>query len=453
MMNKIITFTVLCLLTANFSLTAFPQENSIVPLEVGDIVPNLTFNKITNTKESKIVLEENRDKILILDFWASWCSPCIASMPHLVNLQEKFKDKIKVILVNYEDKSVVDAFFKNREKLIGKPISLPSLYNSAYLKAYFPHKFIPHTVIIDRNGKIIATTIPEEINADVIERVYNNQTVSIYRKYDGNVVDQSVPFYNELSNEPILVRDGVYGKDNLKFRSVLTKAIEGEISQIAPYFGRMLVSSSSILGLIKAAYSYSFNYFYDNVSNNRIIIDVKNIEKIAFPKGVTQQIREDWAKVNTYTYDLVFPEVYKDMEFHPGPDSIRRYACEVMKKDIRDFSGINTYIEEREIECLVIKATDTTLINSKMDFGRSEDFPGKAGAIYRSKRFRLLFENLRLSLQHEQPLIDDTGYSGPINVKIEADMTNWKEVSKALENFGLYISRENRKIKMLIIKD
>jgi len=69
-------------------------------LKVGDVVPDITFQKVLNYKSSTARLSDFRGKLVILDIWSVWCSSCIAGFPKLEKLQEKYNDKIQILLVN-----------------------------------------------------------------------------------------------------------------------------------------------------------------------------------------------------------------------------------------------------------------------------------------------------------------------------------------------------------------
>ncbi len=85
----------LCVLIAFlFSISLNAQGNI---LSVGDKMPEFKYSKwIKGTPINKF----DDGKIYIFEFWATWCGPCKAAMPHLSNLAKKYKDKIEVIGVN-----------------------------------------------------------------------------------------------------------------------------------------------------------------------------------------------------------------------------------------------------------------------------------------------------------------------------------------------------------------
>lgn len=139
-------------------------------LIVGDQVPKNQQLNVINYLTPKVSLEEFTGKLIILDFWATWCSPCISSFPKLDSLQSKFKEEIQIIPVTYENldkaKYTLEKVFPNYSKK-----SMPFLYADNYLRKLFPHKALPHCVWISPKGTVLSVTGGEEVNSTNIQMV------------------------------------------------------------------------------------------------------------------------------------------------------------------------------------------------------------------------------------------------------------------------------------------
>jgi len=119
--------------------------------------PNFT---LANLAGEKIVLENFRGKIVLLDFWATWCKPCVKSMPALQKLHEAFASKGFSVVGNSIDengKKKVGAFIAKHK--IAYPILLDADENPAW-EAY-KVKVIPAMFLIDRRGQIVKQWIGE----------------------------------------------------------------------------------------------------------------------------------------------------------------------------------------------------------------------------------------------------------------------------------------------------
>jgi thiol-disulfide isomerase/thioredoxin len=104
----------------------------------------------------RIRLEDLRGKIVVLDFWATWCGPCIASLPKLNEIAQEYRGaNVQLIAVNIEQKpSEIKSMLGKLE--IKPTVALDS--DGAVAKAYFAEA-IPQTVIIDANGKIVKIVV------------------------------------------------------------------------------------------------------------------------------------------------------------------------------------------------------------------------------------------------------------------------------------------------------
>lgn len=115
-----------------------------------------TFGVDLFNPQKKIELVSNR--YLVIDFWGSWCAPCIAAMPELVEFEKKHKGKVDLISVAYDDQSKVELAKKivNDHKLTWPQIwdDKSNLGISKLMKI----QSFPSLVVVDKNRKIVFTT-------------------------------------------------------------------------------------------------------------------------------------------------------------------------------------------------------------------------------------------------------------------------------------------------------
>jgi len=101
--------------------------------------------------QSKITLSQFRGHVVVLNFWATWCPPCVEEMPSLVEMQRRFKAKgVTVLAVSVDvDESAYRQFVKDHNVDL-LTVRDPDQKSSAL---YGTFKF-PETYIVDRNGVI-----------------------------------------------------------------------------------------------------------------------------------------------------------------------------------------------------------------------------------------------------------------------------------------------------------
>lgn len=111
-------------------------------------IPEVSFKDVTGRN---IKLSELKGKVVFLNFWATWCPPCIAEMPSINKLRAKYKNNEKVVFLLVDVDSKIDAstaFMKKRK--FDLPVYLPA---SEIPQEYFSGS-MPTTVILDPTGAI-----------------------------------------------------------------------------------------------------------------------------------------------------------------------------------------------------------------------------------------------------------------------------------------------------------
>jgi uncharacterized protein (TIGR03435 family) len=111
--------------------------------------------------------QQLKGRAVVLEFWASWCEPCVDNIPHLNELAAKFRDKpVVFISITDESQAAVTAFLKeHRMEGWVAPAAAPEVFKA--FRVYGR----PHTVLIDRDGKVSAFTSPGQVNAGTLEEL------------------------------------------------------------------------------------------------------------------------------------------------------------------------------------------------------------------------------------------------------------------------------------------
>jgi cytochrome c biogenesis protein CcmG/thiol:disulfide interchange protein DsbE len=100
--------------------------------------------------QNKITLSQYRGQVVVLNFWATWCAPCVEEVPSLVEMQRRLKAKgVTVLAVSVDvDQNAYRQFVKDHNVNLGVTVRDPSGKSN---ELYGTFKF-PETYIIDRNG-------------------------------------------------------------------------------------------------------------------------------------------------------------------------------------------------------------------------------------------------------------------------------------------------------------
>ncbi|MDP2365489.1 MAG: TlpA disulfide reductase family protein, partial [Ignavibacteria bacterium] len=266
-MKKITIYIVLALLCLNFKAQA--QDNKAVDvtlkgIQIGQKVPDITIINLHNYKDANgkpsttAKLSDFKGKLLILDFWATWCSPCVAMIPKMDSLQKSFGDKIQFLSITYQAQEEVMPFLEKFEKQHGKHFDLPVVTDSKELHKLFPHTTLPHYVWIDGNGVVKAITESKEIHKENISMMLA-AAVAIQKKSDFKIKYDN--------NKPFLINGNGGDGKNLLYHSVLTAFTEG----LTPSYsrsslnnnseGRVVARNTSLLQIFRLAYGGYDKYY------------------------------------------------------------------------------------------------------------------------------------------------------------------------------------------------
>jgi thiol-disulfide isomerase/thioredoxin len=135
-----------------------------------------------------------KGKVVLINFWATWCGPCVVEIPDLVKLQAKYRDQLVVIGVSEDE---------NGEALVrkfaaDKKINYPLVMSTPELQALFPGVVaLPTTFALDRNGKMVQKHVG---------LLHAEQTEALARVLSGLETDARVEHVddaNSLSEERI----------------------------------------------------------------------------------------------------------------------------------------------------------------------------------------------------------------------------------------------------------
>lgn len=149
------------------ALLIIPQTRTPIQVFINKVIVSVVEPDIVEANEQEFLTDYNwtlsdlsgsqfdfntvKGKIVVINFWATWCPPCIAEMPSLQELYDRYKgnENIMFLYISNEKKSVVNKFL-SKKKYTFEVFQPLTDYPSS-----FDVSSIPRTFIIDKNGKII----------------------------------------------------------------------------------------------------------------------------------------------------------------------------------------------------------------------------------------------------------------------------------------------------------
>lgn len=192
--NQLISLILTCLFvlfSSNKVLgqTLLNSDKHLLPLQIGDTIPKELWNmplKVVNNPDGSDtirLLDFKHKKLIVLDFWATWCAPCLRSLEGLHGLIDEFGDDVLFLPTSYEDRGKISALQKSRGW------SFMSEYKSNDLRSYFSFQGIPFVVWI-KDDKIFSFTSSQYLKAETITKVIQNIPVQFIER---NSIDRINP--------------------------------------------------------------------------------------------------------------------------------------------------------------------------------------------------------------------------------------------------------------------
>jgi thiol-disulfide isomerase/thioredoxin len=400
-------------------------------LSIGDTVPDITLNNIINYKSTSFKTKDIK-KPLLLDFFATYCSGCIAALPYFNSLQQEFEDSFHILVVCSEPGSKIKRLLQTNPLL--KNIRLPFITSDTILYNLFPHHAIPHEVWISREGVVKAITIADYVNKENLQKLFAGRPLHLPVKTDEQRYDPSLSLAdNALAMQTsILFRSTVTGYMNNAALNISGTSLADDSSYKRYYFINI-----GLLNLCRASLGYRFPL-------NRFILDIRDSSKL-----VNVDKRHDWFLTHVLSYELTVPvqAALNDVEQH-------------ILNDIAQATGTQIRIEKRQMPCYVLLRDARHQVKDPQSRG------GKPEAAFTAENSRPVYvHNGPVSgfikamnagtFDQPQPIvIDESGYSLPVDIDLGAiNIKDIAAVQKSLAPYGFDLIKVSRLLPMVVITD
>jgi Thiol-disulfide isomerase and thioredoxins len=418
----------------------------IQPLSTGDNVPAVPIH-IINSDSSVYNLSDLKGKGIILDFWATWCKPCVADLPKADSIQKAYMGKLEIIPVTNESAQKVQPLLEKIKKNLG--IKVRTVVNDQLLHKLFPHTVLPHYVWISPEGKVTGITDWDGLSSQNITLLLDNKLIKSPTKDDQSKITKLNYAKPIFAQQTPIVNDS-----NMISYSILTKYIPqasmavggagGQIAGKGQY--KIMITNETPVFLFTVAYAMELtgNLFMEE---SRVLLETKDSLKYTVGKGPAWDNRRytDWITNNGVCYDLQVPIT----------DSANLYK--IMQKDLERYFPLTAKIEKRKTKCYNL-----------VTYGNSQKYKSKTETAIRKRDFTLFNINYQkvpmntflLDLQQlvqgwEQklPVINSVNYDGLLDLDLNGDFRNFTSLREQLQRCGLNLIEEEIDVDMLVIRD
>ncbi|RAJ31741.1 AhpC/TSA family protein [Pedobacter cryoconitis] len=397
------------------------QTSLLKPLKIGDTIPEAIWNlplQVVNHPNAKqmITLNDYRGKLIILDFWATWCSSCIEAMPKMMHLQEGFGNQIQIFPITFQSKSIVHTFLQ--KNATGKSLKLPIINGDTILSKVFPHKLISHLVWIDPSGILKATTWSENAKKENIQSVLNNESLSWTMKKDMGSFDKNVSLLSFSDNGAPLPKTVFY--------SAFTSHLNG-VNPTAGIFTDSLKGATRYYNINATATSLcviAWGKPIPELSPKQYIF----LNSASKYKRTDRIYREDWNRLYTYCYDAVMPIHYTEGQF-----------AALLKEDLKRIIKLEGSLEKTNVKCIIVKSIEDGKIKR-----------AKSSKSILLSDFIWFINNKIGSFPYA---INETGNQNLRTDLIRKNYKDFQNLAVELAKDGLKATLEDREIETFIIKE
>lgn len=396
-------------------------------LKVGDHVPDITIANIINYNSASVKPSDFKNKILLLDFWSTWCSACVGNFPHLYSLQQKMPDELQILLINCkstkDNLAKLQSYFNKRKNYY----QLPCVVEDTVLDKMFPHQTIPHYVWI-KNSKVIAITYAPEVNEKNIRSVFEAGRVKIIPKPHINYDDKE-SLLNLLKGSQN--QTDFYHSVLLPYQPSMLFHEQFRYTDDLRVTGIEIVNCSKI-NLLKLALGN-----IGHLQSDRIIIDGMD------PAGfLADSTAESWKAKNCFCYEALFPACN------------REEAVEFFRQDFTRFLQVKIDSVERDMDCYVLTIADSGKITKAKQGTKVETniFDNTGAPVFYSN-YSVKDVLYQLESKYQVPFIDETGLVTRVNLQLPANYRDEESLMKAFTRQGFQLKRSKRKLRCLVISN
>ncbi|MCX2495204.1 TlpA disulfide reductase family protein [Pedobacter sp. PF22-3] len=204
-----------------FSVFLYAQ-GPVKALQVGDRVSDAFWtsprNFIVDGKVVRKDMQQFRGKPLIIDFWATFCIPCIKGMPEQERLSKLFRGKLNIVSVTTDNEKLVSTFYSSERNPIGRDFT--SIVDDKELNSFFLHNKIPHLVWIDNQGIVKNTTDGDALSeANIKAALSGNLSLSPLNYIYPNTVLMMNRNPEGMQSFNLLIKGRIPGVSSSTFRS------------------------------------------------------------------------------------------------------------------------------------------------------------------------------------------------------------------------------------------
>jgi len=376
-------------------------------LKTGNVIPAIVISPVINAPVTQVNLKAPaKARFYILNFWGTWCSPCIPEMDALAKLQKANEGTVRVIAISNEPVE------RLKKYLAKKPSTLWLASDTSYfLYKAFGFSSVGQSAIINSRHQIIALVKTDSVN----QRLINNLMAS-----------KPIKSSAEVKEAPVNNGKDIFGVDSTIAESFTIRGyMKGQPSMgrhylNAPYNGRRV-------SYINVCADVLYKEAFDITSSKQIIYEIDEKALCDFDN-----------KSSLYCFDLLVKPEDKDS------------LNSIMQKKLITSLPIKARITEKLIPVYVLKVNPSQKLAFPLST-QNKSTVSFSGEGYDGTSVSLAsFAKDYLSNDLDRPVVDETGLKEKYDIKTTVDLRTQEGVIQSVNRLGLILDKAERKMKVLV---
>jgi len=385
-------------------LFAFCLQDALSqPPSIGDTPPELLISEwVQGPDELVLNWEDFKGQVVIVEFWATWCAPCLPAKKHLQEVAENFdEDELVIIAISNEESQTVENYI---DRYDFDRIWFALDEENKTIDNYKP-QVIPHSVIVGPDGKIAAVTYSNEVTEEAIIDLIA-----------GKEIDLPVKEYFESPSEEIT--------EYLEQRNRMALFKIELIQTLAPWARLIPYSEESPF--------YQRRFKTEGVFVQTLASEVFDVHPgfIVTEEGVTEE---------RFDVDIIIP--------YPDENELKNRLHAVVEETL----DLQIGIEKRDMDVRVLKPIDTDKPGISPSTADTTQYSMR-GPLMEAVNQPIKVLTDYMSNFFEEPVIDGTGLTGTYDFSMEWNMADHGTFYDEVNRLGFELVRDNREIEVVVIK-
>ena len=377
------------------------NENHLV---IGEKVENIKITEFISNVPNN---EDFDTKYLVIDFWATWCAPCLATVPHFNDLQKHFENNSEISFISLTDET--PKIVKRILDRIEFKTIVATDQSKETLKKYKVNS-LPTTIIIDKKNTVRWIGTPKELNKDIINNIINDQSWKPRSK-----IDKNSPQKNKHTGTSTALNDLSNSKSNVySFNIAYAEKSEPKLNNFSLPSGKYIDLNNDLKSILSK-------------------VTRKPLSEIIIPSNFKDK-----------NYNLLY--INTNLKKEKFDMNLFLKQLQIIENKLLSALELKKKVEVQKTDVFVLKAQD----KSKLEIGSGELMAHTGDndkyLTFSNVDIDLLMKNV--SKFHNVVLINETNLNGKYEFLI--DKNDFEKAKEDLLSYGISVEKAKRDVEFYI---